>query len=45
MADRPSVTFTAPDIDAIAGATGEVAIIVPENGKLDVMGRAVRSNV
>ncbi len=41
MADRPSVTFTAPDIDAIAGATGEVAIIVPENGKLDVMARRV----
>ena len=41
MTDLPELTFTAVDIDAIADAEGQVAVFVPETGKLDVMARRV----
>ncbi|MCG6884560.1 MAG: leucyl aminopeptidase [Silicimonas sp.] len=41
MADLPSMDFTAPDLEAIAGAAGHVCVFIPENGKFDRMARRV----
>ena len=35
----PSISFTATDLDAIAAVTGRVAIIVSEDGKMDLAAR------
>ena len=41
MADLPELTFAAPDLDAIAGAQGLIAVFVTGDGKLDPMARRV----
>ncbi|MEM8804340.1 MAG: leucyl aminopeptidase, partial [Pseudomonadota bacterium] len=41
MPKLPEFTFTPVDVDAIATAKGQVAVLVPESGKLDVTARRV----
>ena len=41
MADLPELSFTAPDLDAVAGAAGLIAVFVTSDGKLDPMARRV----
>ncbi|MEO1024263.1 MAG: leucyl aminopeptidase, partial [Pseudomonadota bacterium] len=41
MPNLPEFTFTPVDVDAIATAEGQVAVFVPESGKLDLTARRV----
>ena len=41
MADLPSIDIVDPDLDAIAGATGHICVLLSEGGKLDKMARRV----
>jgi leucyl aminopeptidase len=41
MPNTPQITVVAPDLDAIAGASGHIAVFVTTDGKLDQMGRRV----
>ncbi|MEO9824942.1 MAG: leucyl aminopeptidase [Paracoccaceae bacterium] len=41
MQNAPTITVIEPDLDAIATATGHIAVFVTGDGKLDKMGRRV----
>ena len=41
MTPPTPVTFAEPDLDAIAGFEGRVAVIIPSEGKLDAAARRV----